>query len=349
MLSARIRLLAMLAAVTLSAVLPATAKAQRPKIDFKPRPGVVWFLASVTSSEEGIPSIDMGDAYGLVEGEPVALFRTVENFFEPVGSVRIRTTYSTWSIPESTSTVKPRVGDRVVFVRTLSQLGDAKEFRERFLRQQLTKAGVRNHYSTMQFQDQVDALAQVLVRQPLWQRDQKEISGYFRSASVTVEDLQQIKPLLSQVMRFQDYSTIRIPIEDAAGPEWASVLDTLTPEIEAAFPDRRPTVASVVADPPEVAARKAEEAAAQAAQDAAMKARIDKTNKIVDRLLFSRPQEQRRLIVVLCSAVDKFQPSQERSWFSSELRSTQFPDLTEDTQILEDFGAVMRRLREEQK
>ncbi len=127
------------------------------------------------------------------------------------------------------------------------------------------------------------------------------------------------------------------------------MLDTLTPEIEAAFPDRRPTVASVVADPPEVAARKAEEAAAQAAQDAAMKARIDKTNKIVDRLLFSRPKEQRRLIVVLCSAVDKFQPSQERAWFSSELRSTQFPDLTEDTQILEDFGAVMRRLREEQK
>ncbi|MFN9721598.1 MAG: hypothetical protein ACK58L_23115 [Planctomycetota bacterium] len=351
MVSASYRRLAMLSAMIVANVLSTTAEAQKAKIDFKRRPGVVWFIASVTNDDEGVPSIDMGDAHGITEGEPVALFRPVEDFFEPVGSVRIRVTHSTWSIPETTQTIVPRIGDRVVFVRTLSQLGDANEFRERFLRQQLVKTGIRNHYSTLQLQDQVDALAQILVRQPHWQRDQKPISGHFRSASVTVENLRQMKPLLTQVLRFQDFSTLRIPVANVAGAEWASVLETLTPEIDAAFPDSHLKVNGepIQQDPPEVAARKAEEAAAQAQQDVALKARIDRTRKIVDQLLFSRPREQRRVIVMLCTAVDKFQPSQERPWFSSEMRATQFPQLTEDQQLLEDFGAVMRRLREEPK
>lgn len=333
----------------------ATSLAQKNQIEFKPRPGVVWFIATVTNDEDGLPTIDIGDASGVIEGEPVALFRPVEGYYQPVGSLKIDTTVATYSIPEKTSRLTPRAGDRVVYVRTLSQLGEADEFRERFLDQQIAKAGIQNHYSTLQRQDQVDALAKILARQPRWQRDQKAIAGYFRSQSVSADDLNELKPVLKQVLRFQDFSTLRVPIADTAGKEWANVIETLTPEIAEAFPENR----QYVLDAPkaktsddenfaEIEAKKAEEAEKLAAEDAALKRRVARIRKIVDTMLYSRPDEQRHIIVTLCAALEKFKPAVESSWYAAEVQLTQFPYLKDDPQFVSDIQAVMRKVREEQ-
>jgi hypothetical protein len=336
-------------------IFSASALAQVKSIEFKPRPGVVWFIASVTNDEDGLPSIDLGDSSGLMDGEYVALFRPAGGLFEPLGSVRIDTTYSTWSIPEKTSLLTPQAGDFVVFVRTLSQLGEASEFRDRFLEQQIAKKGIRNGYSTLQRQDQVNALSRISVRQPQWQLDRKPIAGHFRSPSVSKDDLKEFQPVLSQVMRFQDFSTIRVPIVDTAGEQWASVIDTLTPEVADAFPETRPYI-STTANPQaandekfaEIQAKKAEEAAAQALEDAALKLKISRIQNIVETKLYSRPLEQRRVIVTLCAALEKFKPPVENTWFASELQVTQFPTLKDDPQFLADIAAVLRKVREEQ-
>lgn len=347
--------LSVLAILVCHTMLTATAFAQAKKFDFKPRPGVVWFIGSITSDEDGLPTIDMGDAHGVTEGESVALFRPVDGYFEPVGSVKVDQTFVTWSLPARTRQITPKVGDRVVYVRTLSQLGDAENFRERFLEHQIVKTGVRNGYSTLQLQEQADALANIMARQPRWQRDQKQIAGYLRSPSISIQDLEELKPCLKQVMRFQDFSTLRIPVANAVGNEWASVLDTLTPEIADSFPEHRPQISEAPKpeetsdkNPEEVAAKSAEAAEQQAQEDAALKLRIARIQKNVDTMLFSRPVEQRRVIIMLCTALEKFRPSQEGPWFSAEMQLTQFPLLKDDTQLLEDFAAVMRKVREQQ-
>jgi len=302
--------------------------------------GIIWFAGSVLENSEGQMAIDLGDAHALEDGDDVSVFRLRENQFRPLGTIQIQQSRATWSMPKPTIRFDIEPGDRILYVRTLAQLGTAESFRDRFIRQQIVKTGLQNRYSTINQLEEAAVLERYRSRLPRWERDQKHIAGAVRSASVSRTELEEMQPLLTQVLKFQDYQKLGVPIEPTIGAAWHSVLTTLTPATQEVFDSAQ-------------RAANAAEAAKQATIPVGKKDDSEKLKKIasirrhVDTLLFLRSPEERNVITILCAALDVAQPRNERQWYSLQLRSTQFESLSDEKLLLDEIEMVMRRVREE--
>ncbi|MEY3458114.1 MAG: hypothetical protein RL215_1271, partial [Planctomycetota bacterium] len=64
-----------------------------------------------------------------------------------------------------------------------------------------------------------------------------------------------------------------------------------------------------------------------------------------EQLLFARFPEERNLVVVLCTAIDIEGPRNEPLWISLELAKTQFPELADDRDMLEEIPVILSRVR----
>jgi hypothetical protein len=251
---------------------------------------------------------------------------------------RIKNSLATWSIPASTIRFEPETGDRVIYVRTLSQLGTAESFLDGFLRLQIVKTSRQNGYSTLQQLEEADVLESFVKRQPRWQRNQEHIAGTIRSSSISRKDLEEMQPLLNQVMKFQDYRSLGVSIEQAAGAEWQSVLMTLTPAPVVVFDSIERSVNEAEAKAPATGDNPAGDSGESLKSVVAIR-------RHVEALLFLRSPEERNVVTMICAALEKAQPRNERQWYSLQLRSTQFAALAEEKQLLDEFEAVMRRVR----
>lgn len=325
--------------------LPVAEHARGQEVNRPDGTGIVWFVGSVRKSEsDGQPTIDMGDAQSLVEGDEVTIFRAEDMILRPLGTFRIEESFATWSIPAKRLDAELKDGDRVIYVRTLTQLGTGESFREAFLRQQLIKTGTRNSYSTVLQQHQAETLENYIAKQPRWARDQLHIAGTIRSASVKRKTVDELQPLLNQVMQFQKYQTLGVEIEKAVGPDWQSALTTLTPVPDEAFglPDKIGGDKNAEAEEPDAPPTAEEEAAS-----AAKVKRIEAFQRHAARVLFLRSPEERNIAIVLCLALEKARPKNERQWFTLQIMSTQVAQLSEDKQFLDDLRNIMRAVRAE--
>lgn len=303
--------------------------------------GIVWFVGSVLPNDGGKARIDLGDAHALSEGDAMAVFRARDSHFVPLGTIRVNQSLATWSIPALTTKFELEAGDRVVYVRTLQQLGTGPEFLDHFLRQQIVKTSHRNGYSTIRQLEEADVLERFLIRQPRWQKNQEHIAGTILSSSVSRKDLQEMQPLLNQVMKFHDYQSLGVPIEPTTGAAWTSVLKTLTPaDVEIFDSIESTTIVTDSGYPPAETEPNADSAES-------MK-QIGAIRRHVDELLFLRQPEERNVVTIICAALETAQPRNERQWYSLQLRRTQFAALADEKQLLDEFELVMRRVRAEE-
>ena len=309
--------------------------------DIRDGAGIVWFVGSVLPDNPGRARIDLGDAHALSEGDALAVFRARDNHFVPMGTIRVSQSLATWSIPAATARFKLETGDRVAYVRTLHQLGTGPAFLDHFLRQQIVKTSHRNGYSTVRQLEEADVLERFLIRQPRWQRNQEHIAGTILSSSVSRKDLQEMQPLLNQVMKFQDYQSLGVPIEQTTGAAWTSVLKTLTPADIELFDSIEFT--AITADDGNKPAE-----TDPIADSAESTKQIGAIRRHVDALLFLRQPEERNVVTIICAALEKAQPQNERQWYSLQLRGTQFAALADEKQLLDEFELVMRRVRAEE-
>jgi hypothetical protein len=65
-----------------------------------------------------------------------------------------------------------------------------------------------------------------------------------------------------------------------------------------------------------------------------------------EQRLFTRFPEERNLVVVLCTAIDIEGPQNELLWISLELAKTQFPQLADDRDMLEEMPVILSRVRQ---
>ncbi len=339
------RLLFAVAGISLTFLPPNVHEnARGQSVDNQDGAGIVWFIGAVAHRSDGQPTIDMGDAHGLTEGTEVAVFRSKDNHFLPLGIIQIEESFATWSIPAKNRTIELQTGDRIIYVRTLSQIGTGDSFRDAFLRKQLIKTGERNSYGTALEQSEAATLQRYIARHPKWVRDHKHITGTIRSQSVSAYDVEDMQPLLNQVMKFQYYQKLGVPLKKAIGAEWSRSLEVLTAAPEFVFGQKANS--DEISSNATPSSDASETTNLQPEGDAETK-RIEAFRRHVNKLLFVRAAEERNVVMAICVTIEKVQPKNERQWFSLQIKGTQFPSLAEDVQFLNDLQTIMRRVREE--
>jgi hypothetical protein len=310
------------------------------KIDKLDGAGVIEFFGTINLQEGNHPIIDLGDAHGLHEANEVAIFRAEDMHFRPLGSFRIEESFATHSIPEVPSGIQLKDGDRVVYVKTLSQMGTGGAFRESFLRQQLIKTAERNSYSTFRQQDEADSLQRYVSLQPRWVRDRKHFAGRMRSPSVTVQAADDMIPVLSQVQLLQHYHSLGILIDRNIGRNWLTVMNALEPEPELVFGEPRMTNATT-----KEASSKTSAATQPPEPIDVIERRAERIRREADNVLFTRSAEERNVAVIVLAALYVEKPRNERQWIIDQVRISQFPSLAVNDQFIEDLLKILKRVR----
>jgi hypothetical protein len=305
--------------------------------------GIIWVAGTVVSETGEPPRIDLGEVHSILPGDQLAVFRFTENHHVPVCSVKIQETSTNWSRPEPPELTPLRKGDRVFAIRILNQFGTPQEFRQAFLERQLVVTTNRNSYSTLRDAEVAMSLHDLSRRQQLWLRELKSNAGRIPSASVSSETWQTLQPLLRQVRRLQDFRAVGVPIERTVGKAWDSVLTTLTPApAQSSLPS--------LAEPKQAKQAPAAEQPATSEEPSPAQSELDRRVTLIrqetEQRLFTRFPEERNLVVVLCTAIDIEGPQNELLWISLELAKTQFPQLADDRDMLEEMPVILSRVRQ---
>ena len=332
------RLVTGLTVAVFAAICGETAVAE--KIDKLDGAGVIEFFGTIHLQEDKHPVIDLGDAQGLHEANEVAIFRAEDMHFRPLGSFRIEESFATHAVPEVPSGVELRDGDRVVYVKTLSQLGTGDDFRESFLRQQLIKTAERNSYSTFRQQDEADTLQRYVSRQPRWVRDRKHFAGRMRSPSVSVQAADDMTAVLSQVQLLQHYQSLGISIDRNIGRNWVAVIKALKPAPEIVFGEPRYNKSK---SNEETSAEKPLGPNQESVD--VVERRAERFRREADNILFTRSAEERNLAVIVLAALYVEKPRNEGQWLVDQVRVSQFPTLAVNEQFIEDLLKILKRVR----
>ena len=334
-------LLRVVAALTVACATGFTAEsAIADKIDKLDGAGVIEFFGTIHLQEGNHPIIDLGDAHGLNEANEVAIFRAEDMHFRPLCSCRIEESFATHSVPEVPAGIELKDGDRVVYVKTLSQMGTGGAFRESFLRQQLIKTAERNSYSTFRQQDEADSLQSYVSRQPRWVRDRKHFAGRMRSPSVSVQAADDMTPVLSQVQLLQRYQSRGVLIDRNIGPNWLNVMNALKPTSEVVFGEPRMTNTTT-----KEASSKTSAATQPPEPIDVIERRAERLRREAVNILFTRSAEERNLAVIVLAALYVEKPGNERQWIVDQVRVSQFPSLAVNDQFIEDILKILKRVR----
>jgi|LauGreDrversion4_2_1035121.scaffolds.fasta_scaffold03673_3 hypothetical protein len=303
--------------------------------------GVVWYVGTVLSSAAEAERIDLGDVHGILEGDQLAAFRRTDNHYKPLGTVQIIESHPTWSRPGGPVAAQLQQGDLVLGIRTVRQIGTGSDFSEAFLNRQLVRNSNRNGYSTLREQESAQVLRTIVNRQQRWVKQLKPVAGRIRGASVTPADFQSLQPLLSQIRRCQDFTAIGIPLEKCASPQWAAVSAVLTPKpaVEAAL-NAPKNAQSATSDPPEPNPASSPDSLA-----ATLNRRIELIQQESSVVLFDRFPEERILANLICTAIGIENPRNEPLWIGLELARSQFPELADDREMLQEIPEILKRIR----
>ncbi len=303
--------------------------------------GLIWFVGSVTGLVDERASVDLGEAHNLRSEQALALFRRNDDHFVPLGILTIVDSRPTWCLMEKSSRFQPRPGDVAIYVRSMKQLGTGEEYQDAFLKHQIASRGDRNGYSSLQLHEEAAVLQRFVHRQPRWVKEHKPVAGAIRSASVDRNALEEMQPLLNQILRFQEFQSQGVPADKAVGAEWSLVLSTLVvPDVGLPKPD-------ATDGKPEPTETTEPDPATELPTESTIP--VESIRRHVDRIMFTRTPEERRVATLICTALEQFSPLHEKLWISQQLRSTQFASLATDVQLLLEYEAVLAQLRADQK
>lgn len=305
--------------------------------------GIIWVAGTVISESGEVPRIDLGEVHSILRGDQLAVFRPQDNHHVPVGTVIIEETSANWCRPRISVLTPLQKGDRVFAIRILNQFGTPREFRQAFLERQLVSTTNRNSYSTLRDTEVAMSLHDLSRRQKFWLRELKTNAGRIPSASVSTEAWQNLQPLLRQVRRLQDFRAVGLPIEPTIGKAWDSVLTTLTPQ---SAQSSLPAAAEPQPDGSQAAAAEPAPADEPSPAQVALERRITLVRQETEQRLFSRFPEERNIVVALSSVIDIEGPKNELLWISLELAKSQFPELADDRDMLEEMPVILSRVRQ---
>ncbi|MEZ6130157.1 MAG: hypothetical protein R3C59_15840 [Planctomycetaceae bacterium] len=312
--------------VVLCAVAVPRLSAQKVSLD---RSGLVYVLGRIEIVARNSAVIDLGDVHTLHVGNDVAVIRPTDNYYVPVGVLRIQETGATSSHAAGNSKVQPQAGDVVMFVREFSELKTPELHRNSFFREQLVKDSGANGYSTVRRSQISVAMQEYQSRYPKWRRSDKHVVGFLTGNSFSDGREQLIQPLLNQIDLFRDSRREGSNSLAAAGPGWEAVMNVLFGPTVA---ERHAAAQKVISDENVV-----EDKAALP---------VTSIQRLVRDELFERLEEEQNLISYLVARAIEDPPRGLDFWLPLRLSQSQFPQLADDSALIDQIRNVIQKLQD---
>lgn len=297
---------------------------------------LVYFVGSVEWAPGGRAVVDLGDAHTVKVGEEVAVFRSRDNHVRPLGKLVVRHTFPNFFQSDPVRDFNPEVGDFVIFVRTVPQLGTARLMRETYLTNQRIANQDRNGYSSMRNARTAQTLTEFHRQQPKWVSADRKIAGFIYGDSATSAASSRTTKLLNQVDLLRQLNAEGLPAVAAAGPAWQSVFDIL------AGPSEGIVIVNQMSDSAAAATQIPSGELTGIDSDTLRRIRSN-----VESILFERKPEERVVATVMCACMLQAKVLNEEQWLRTRLGRTQFPRLDSDNEYIQQIAIVMQRLRQQ--
>lgn len=300
---------------------------------------LVYYVGTVERTTLGRAIVDLGDLHDIRvddkarSRDKLAVFKATESFFEPVGVVSAERTHGIWMVTTPTTGLRIEPGQTVIQIRSVAELGTGDHIRDRFLAHQKIVNSNRNGYSTMRSLETASSLRDIEAQQPRWVSGNRRIAGIVESPSQPSDMPQRTKNLLSQINQFRRLHDQGLPVIEAAGSEWVSVMSVLTSR---PVPRTVETESEVV----ETAVVKETDAKPIAVADIRL---------AVQNRLFQRNSQEQAIATAYAAAILFSGVDNEKEWLDRETAVCMFPELKSDDPFKEDIMYVCRRLREQQQ
>ncbi|MFN9972083.1 MAG: hypothetical protein ACK58T_19565, partial [Phycisphaerae bacterium] len=140
-----------------------------------------------------------------------------------MGTLTVLNTHPSWSQLDHAAGFVPEIGDLVVSIETVGNIGTMDRLRDRFLaRRQIIDSG-RNSYNTVRDQEIADSLQAYAGQQPRWVSQRMGVVGAVLGDSYAAGKNSRLENLLNQINQFRRLQAQQIPVSTAAGQEWSSV------------------------------------------------------------------------------------------------------------------------------
>jgi len=260
--------------------------------------------------------------------ERVAVIRPVENYFVPIGVLRIEQTSPTTCRARPSNVVTPLPGDIVMFTREFWQLNTGPHFRDDYVKQQIIKNSANQGYSTFRRSDTAAALLEYQLNHPKWERSNGRVIGYLEGASFSDGRRKFIEGLLAQIGMIREHHRVGGRSLPAAGEHWVNIMKVLMgPTVIAQHEAAQP-----VSDDEELL----EEDFGPSVRD---------VRRVVRERLFARLDEELDLVTYLVATLLENPVGNERLWFIQQFGRSQFPDLARDDAIFEQIRVIVRDLQ----
>ncbi|MEZ6060367.1 MAG: hypothetical protein R3C19_08405 [Planctomycetaceae bacterium] len=311
----------------------ASAQAEPSEVGDGEGTGIVYFVGTINRVDHGSPVFDLGSVHTMSERDVVAVFRPVDGYFQPVGTLVIEEAFGSYSVSRKARDFSPEPGDVVMLVRELSQLRPFQIHMNDVLAGRRIRARTNNAVSVPGRQETVTALMNYRAAHPQWVRnlgpDENAVYvvGELHGDSLAGQSSERLERLQNQINLLRKLHRDGTDAIAAAGEQWSGVMTILLGDTVRADAAARDNVV-------------AEGSKATSGADV-----VRRIRRLVDSVLFDRPEEQRNTIASLLAERLKNPGGSDDLWFQAELPNTQFPKLADDDQILEDLRKMLRELR----
>lgn len=289
------------------------------------REGIIYSVGLVEIVDRGA-IFDLGDAHSLKIDDKVALFRSSDDHFRPIGLLTVAETHPTFSRARVSTKVKPRAGDVVMFVREFSQLKTPDRHRDEFIQLKILKESGAITTSTRRRLPTAMSLLRYQQRHPKWERRSNSVLGFLNGESFADGGEERIENLLNQINLFREHYRSGKTSLPSAGKTWEAVMKTLAGETANA--QHFASLPTVVEDD----------------EDLAQGPSVRDIDRQVNSKLFDRTAEERSLIAFIVSTA--LQESQRESkqdlWVRQQFEQSQFPTLAEEDVVLDVVRDIIR-------
>ncbi|MCA9058535.1 MAG: hypothetical protein KDA96_23845 [Planctomycetaceae bacterium] len=301
-----------------------------------PARGMIYFIGMVTQADGATVQVDLGVAHHLRPQDRVAVFRSQDGIFAPLGLLEVSGCDSVSMHARKPVDFRPAFGDTVVYVRSLGDFGNADRHRDYVLETSLLAPAERRGYSTFGRRETAAALETIRRELPRWQRATTRIAGTVRGATAASRGEAASAGLLRQIDQYRRLEEFGVPIL-VAGPRWEAVMSVL----------RQPADLDLFAVSAAKEGITSEDASefAEADQSSLPIGRTIRT--LIQERMFDRSPEVQNLAAALSTMMILNAQRNEAAFLSREVRVSQFEWMVGDEQFVLDIRGVLQQYRDD--